>query len=453
MEKLFIAITVNENVRDKLTVPLTAGINEYLDWINRKLGAETTVEYRVQDVVNLTIRYEVKYYNNQQRKLTLMDLACKKVDEITKYLSSLSNDVFPKQLLYFIRSLAMMIDNEKTFRNMLQIGIVDFTGNFVEKPKTLIVKIPTLKYPVYNVQRLCDGSVVRQLVDPYINNYGVFVDYSKPLEEFNYMYNGLHIFEHYATYAWKNLKDKNLLYYNGSTYSNGLCIVYAITKTEADAKDRLLASITFHIQSSNVDFVKRTKALQTETTRTISETYTMRNLTRLGRSDQIAYNENTYKENVIAYWSSLPMNILVVTNKLIHINTDELAKFYEKHHCVVIKPKPLNLKYFPREVFFTHYSYNLYTFRKDMKKILQKLYSNTKTTAIYGIGNRQKTSDADLSNDQNVLSQLLIFANYTDDNVVIDYIKHNVFPNDVLYFLDYKSTNVLQYVNDCISDL
>lgn len=455
-------------------------INQLMKWLNHRIGAETIIEYRTNSVNNLECCYEVKRYTNEDKNKQYSKLILEKLNIVKKFLENLPETLFEKKMLFRLRSINILLKKcfNTDIKNIFVLSL-KYNDKIIYK-KNIVINFPKIKNVEYVVTELCDGSTIRQYIDPYINNYGVFVDYSKPVDELNYMYNCLHVYEHYVTYAWKNLSNNNVIDLNGATFSNGLCFVYTISKTKETLMERLVSSILFHIKSSNIDFIEKTKGLDIETTRTISETYMLRNLSRLGRSDQQAYNKG-YNKDIFAYWSSQPMNILVVTSEKLDINVDEFNKFYNKYHVNVKQPKMLDLIYFPKEISIIHYKTGSHMFKKNIDKIIKKVYDPTsETKSFYGIGNRlvnledeehyinkiikkknktninklikTKLDKVDCSMYQTLLHSLLFFAKYTTKETVQNYINNSLVPPDVMAFDNFPAktlgTTALQFMEN-----
>lgn len=458
----------NNEKNNDIKAILFIKIYQLMSWLNHKIGAETIIEYRTNGVKDLVCSYEIKRYTNTDKNKSYNKLIIEKVNIVKKFLETMPETLFENQVLYTIRNINTLLRKyfKTSIRKIFMLSI-QYNNNVIYN-KNVLINFPKIKEIVYDVTTLCDGSTIRQYIDPYINNYGVFIDYSKTLDELNYMYNCLHVYEHYVTYAWKDLSNEDVIDINGATFSNALCFVYTLSKTKKTLMERLVSSILFHIRSSDVKFIEKTKSLEVETTRTISETYKLRNLTRLGRSDQQAYN-NGYNKDIFAYWSSQPMNILVVTNEKLNINVDELNKFYKKYHKDNAKPDQLKLVYFPKEISIIHYKDGSHLFKKDIDKIINKIYDPTSTTkSFYGIGNRlvglndeenyinntlkrkynlknndkvlnAKLDKIDCSMYQTILHSLLFFAKYTDNKRVQEYIYNSIMPPDVLAFDNYPA--------------
>lgn len=472
-EYSYIEIIIKNNVYNKISnVPEKKLLLEQIENIQcfliSRIGSDTTIEYHVEYPHNNTIKLPIKIYTEQQRRKTIKDLVDEKFKTITNLCKSFDDSLFRVRTRWFFRCVNKSLKNinkKYDINNIFEMrGIVN--GKEIKKVD-LFVKYPKLIDPVYKIETLKDGSRITQFIDPYMQNYLLAVDYSKPMSELNYGYNYLHLYEHYMTYAWHNIREDDLIFMNGGTYSHGLCYVYNVSKDINDIKTRTEESIKFHIRSSDPEFIKKTKALDTETIRTISETYANRNLTRSGRSDQSAFNEG-YNINVLAYWSSLPLNILVITNEEIKLDINELNKYYDKYHMNQKKPKTRIYNYYPKEVLFNHYLYQGHVYKKDTKEILKDIYAGRPHKGFYGIDsecvqyaneseflqnmkeknkNNYNTEliETDISTYQDLLAPLLYFAKFVKKEVVDKYINENVFPFNAIDFD--KLSIISQYKN------
>ena len=458
--EIYTEILKNQNKRNVLLL-----IQSFQQYLLFRIGAKTIIEYRVQPVSNNVIKFPIKIYTNKQRNKKPKALIMEKINDIQKYVSSVSPDSFTNRVMMLIRHIKILLSSFiKKFDIKKLFNISGYLNGKLIYTYYLKFNFPIPEEIHYKTDYLSDKSRISQFIDPYVEGYMVIVDYSKKMSELNYGFNYLHMFEHYVTYAWRDITDKTLIEYNGATYLNGLCYVYSADSDEATAKERALKSIEFHIKSSDVDFIKNTKALDTETIRTISEAYTMRNLTRSGRSDQAAFL-NGYDPAVFAYWSSLPFNILIITNKDLKFNIDELNDLYTKYHKNQPKPQQTNLNYFPKEVLYTHYESQQHIYKADVKNIVSKIYNNKPHKAFYGIDNKLilytneqeylknpkvALEKGDLSDVQNVLSPLLFYVNCVDDDTLKKYISKNIFPLKAVEFDECPIINQSSY---CVKTL
>lgn len=428
-------------------------VHKLMTLLNANIGFRTDIEYRITPVYDFTIVYDIKNYTNKQSNMSIKDLATEKYNTIVNHCKNIDANDFNNFALWLLRSLRQIFASKKETAKLEPSDIFTISAIIDGKPmKTskLFVKYPKTIEPRYEVVNF-EGGTIRYYIDPYVTNNMLCVDYSKELTEFDYFYNGLHMFEHYTTHAWEGMNMKTVLDMNGSTYFNGLCYIYTVSNDINCIRDRLISSILFHIKSSNVDFVKSGDAIRKETMRTISETYILRNLARLGRSDQQAF-EGAYSPELFAYWSSLPMNILIISNEKININVDKINEFYKRHHVEAPRPKKTTFDYFPMEAHEIHFMNSQHTFRKPTKDIVKKIYSNKFSSSFYGLdnktiiytneyefvnhkaGKKEEPEKENIGSVQTYLSPLLFFARFVDNKVVEDYIRKTVFPREASLF-------------------
>ena len=179
----------------------------------------------------------------------------------------------------------------------------------------------------------------------------------------------------------------------------------------------------------------------------------MRNLTRLARTSQQGFDLN-YPIEVFAFWSSQPMNILLITNKDLNINVNNLNEFYTKYHKHVNKPQQQHFDYFPREIYHMMTIENKHLYKKSTDKIVKKIF-NGKFTSLYGIDTRcvaykettndddkVKTTKINLSRNHTLIHQLLIYAKFVGDDYIKDYVKYKPLPN---YATDYEEMSITDY--------
>lgn len=430
-------------------------------YLNCYVGFRTTVEYHVNNVSYFYMSYKVKAYTQDQIEKPLNKLAEMKFNEIKESCNKQHKD-YNKSYLWTIRTLRklFMMNDKLKHLNINEIfNIMIEKNGKITKTEKLIINYPKTEEPKY-IETSFKGGVIRQYLDPYVSNYMLCVDYSQQMNEYNYYYNGLHMFEHYVVAAWKHLDGSKIVDVNGATYLNGLCYVYTASSDINTIKDRAIASILYHIDSSDPDFVKKSGVVEHETLRTISEAYYLRNITRACRSDKTAY-KGYYDPNLFAYFSSKPINILIVGDTQIDFNINKLDDYYNLKHKNTPPPKEQTFKYYPVEAFAVHYNDSRHMFKIDLKEAIKKIYNNEIEECLYGIGNKYiiYQNERDLIDEalngnnkkknkkgnklipykegvmfQSVLSPLLFFAKYVDKNTLINYIKTNIFPMSATLF-------------------
>lgn len=424
---------------------LFSSADKILMMLNSFIGFKTEIEYRISPVIDHSIIYDIKPYTNKQNSMNTTDLSKEKYEVLVSFCNNIPESLFRKNHLWLLRTMKTLLRRDKKLstldiKDMFEISMI--INDKLMKHESLKVSFPETADIEYKVVKFGNDSTLRYLIDPYIEDHLLCVDYSKKLEEFDYFYNCLHMYEHYVTHAWSKSPSEHVKDINGSTYFNGICYVYTLSDDPKVIKDRLISSILFHIQSSDTSYIKKTNALSLETMRTISEAYTYRNLSRLGRSDQQAYT-GEYAPDLFAYWSSLPMNILVITNSPMDINIDKINEFYKQHHKDAKQPEKAIFEYFPVEVHAIHRINSQHTFKTPIEKNVKKIYSNKNSKAFFGIDNKtviytneqevmegkdKKLKKEDLSYIQTPLHPLLFMAKYADDKTVKKYINESVLP-------------------------
>ena len=426
----------------------------FINILAYNIAKNTPIEYWVKDKSNSHVSFTIKSYTNEDKTKPYKDVIKEKTRLIANHIDTLDAKQFSLQELWLLRTIKLkMSKHNMDFNKILQM-VVSY-GDDTILTKQLKFTINGLQMVDYKITRLQDGSTIRQLIDPYVKWYGIFCDYSKTFNEYNYMYNGLHVYEHYIANCWDGMSDNNVITFNGGTYSNGLMYIYSVVSDIDTLKERFIRYATFHIKSSDTDFIKQTNILDRETVRTISEGYKLRNLTRLARTSQQGFNLD-YSTDVFAYWSSQPMNVLLITNKELSINVNNLNGFYRKYHKSVDKPQQQHFNYFPREVYHMMTIDNKHIYKKPTKKIVKKIFSG-KFTSLYGIDTRcvaykeserkknskgSKQTKINLSSNHTLIHLLLIYARFVSDDYIKDYVKRTPLPN---HTTDYEEMSITDY--------
>ena len=408
----------------------------FISILTYSIARFTTIEYWVKRRGNTFVEFVVKTYSNIDKSQPYIDVIKNKAKELFKHVMTLDASMFSNNELWLFRTIKLKLEKQQlSFTDILQAVVS--CGDDVIADTVLKFSINGLQMVDYKVVQLCDGSTIRQLIDPYITNYGIYCDYSKTFDEYGYIYNGLHVFEHYIVGAWDDSNNKDVIEINGCTYSNGLMYIYTVLSNIDALKERFIKYVRYHIKSSDEDFIKQSDVLKRETLRTISEGYKIRNLTRMARTEQNGFNIN-YPTNVLAWWASKPMNILLITNKELHIDTDKLNDYYKRYHKDVQQPTKQSFDYFPREIYHVLTNEHKHLFKKPTDKIIQKVF-NSRFKSLYGIDTRtieygpdgQKN---DISWNHTITQLFLIFAKFKSNDFMADFTKHTPIPNNVRDF-------------------
>ena len=159
---------------------------------------------------------------------------------------------------------------------------------------------------------LKDGTKLKEILDPLINYYGLYINLSVPFSDMDYGYNYLHFYEHIMTYAWKPLSQQNVLELNGGTTCNAICYVYNIHSNSKSMEEYLKEYIDFHLKSRGNDFWKKeiVKGLETELERTTSETLMEKSLSQMAKTDP--YSQHAYNTQILQYYSNKPFEIIII---------------------------------------------------------------------------------------------------------------------------------------------
>lgn len=425
----------------------------------------TPIEYWVKDIDENHVSFTIKTYTNDDKSVPYKEVVKDKVKILLKYFKTMSTKLFAMQDLWLIRSLMILTKTplDGTMKDLLRITVK--SNDEVMLDKNIPFHVTGLEPVKYVVTKLCDGTTIRQFIDPYLQEHGVFCDYSKTLDEYNYMYNGLHVFEHYIANAWDGMSENNVITFNGCTYSNGIMYVYSVAKDIDTIKERFTKWFQTHVRSTDPAYVRQQYTFKRETARTISEGYGMRNLTRMARTDQWGFNDTGYPAEVFSWWCSQPANVLLLSNKEVQINVSALNSFFTKHHKDVPKPSFQSFSYFPREVFHQLALDNKHVFKKSTEKIVAKIFGDKPVKCIYGIDCRTLSYDhepkdasddasslhpskEDNGNVHTLIHMLLVFAKFKDDSFMQNFVQTHVWPLSVMGFdettrEDFLTTNDL----------
>lgn len=188
-----------------------------------------------------------------------------------------------------------------------------------------------------------DGTTIKQIVSPFVDDWGIYIDHSKKYEDFTLDYNVLHLFEHLAV-PWKD--EPEYVFQNGVTNVVGICFCTLITSTKKAFIKGINEYIDWHNKfRSNIDQFK--KKIELEVIRTNYETLDGNSVNSFGKSFSSIY-DNDYRLDILKYYASMPFTIIFVIPekidwKLIH----EL-----KPSPKVERPKPKRINKIPYTYFF-----------------------------------------------------------------------------------------------------
>ena len=316
MAKLVSSIIVNESNKDKLSQNFIS----FFCLVNQLIGAETDVNYRIIRPVYsyeeiddnestgsnseiLTVTIDFNFQLNNPQNIEYNKIVFNKLTVIENYLRNKNWSIETKEVKRYLRNI--LIHNKKFEAKLIYedySSIISFSCP--ELINTIKVKESKAK----------DNNSIEiiQIVDPLINDCGIFVDVSKDFSVFKYGYNYLHLFEHIITYAWRNCDKNNLKLLNGFTSLNANCLIYAVVEDYSTLISYLKSYLEFHISLLIDGFPS--ECLSIETNRTMSETLNEKSLTSFGRTDSIVYSKLGYEIDILKHLLQDSLKIYLVTN-------------------------------------------------------------------------------------------------------------------------------------------
>lgn len=320
-----------------------------LTYLNQRCGADTVINYRI-----LPIDTIFKYVNNEkQYKIILTfpvqqheinsndDLIFKNIDIIKNYIINKDWEKDHRQYLWLWRVLRQL-----NFKPESYIKYEDYKSTFNWGLDDKIID----KYMIsYQENKTKDGIIIKEIIDPLIKDYGLYINLSTTFNELDYGYNYLHYYEHIMTYAWKKLSQQNMIELNGGTTCNGVCYVYNIHETKKSLELYLDKYIKFHSLSRRKDFWNKclTAGLKTELERTISETLLEKSMSQMAKTDP--FSQDNYNTEILRYYSNKPFEIITYTPEKIDVikflNQYNFSKKYP-----IEKPKKIEFDYYPIHV-------------------------------------------------------------------------------------------------------
>lgn len=327
----------------------------FLNEVNMILGAKTNINYKIYPLIEEKEVIKIKIpINNNTNKDIGKDLLHTRIKTIKNILESPNLiDEFSKPVLFITRLLL----ETTNFINCSRIENEDESLNYPIMYN--FKKLPKIETKII---KLNDGSIIKQVIDPVIVDYGIYCDFSKNFTEMGYGYNYLHLYEHIMTYGWEKCDKENVLYYNGFTCPNAVCCIMAVLNNKHDLENYLKSFLKFinkFRKNPNIN------GLKLETERTISETNNRADLTDFGRSDPLAYDLN-YNYEIFRYWANEPMNILLITPE--EIKCEMKMETYE-----VKKPKIKKFDYLPLSVIRSRIDREYGTFKLTDKTSLKNI--------------------------------------------------------------------------------
>lgn len=430
LDKAFILIKYNHEV------PLTTVTNELLRrvmmYINMMIGARTSSNYHIEKVVDFVIKIPIYVYTNVEKNSDPINLIDEKVRKVKQFLENFNWNEASKSQLWLVRSLHIMgINISSAFTLSTSTPNLDY-NDIIDDP--VIVKFPKLEFPIIKRHVFSDNSFITYLSDPYVIDYGSFLNLTTSFNDMGMSYNALHLYEHIMTKGWADLDGKDVKILNGCTMSHALCHVYTVHSTLESAKEHSVAAILWSLMSREKGFwTKHKSILDLEIERTVSETRKERTMANMARSDLHAY-DYAYNTDIFEYWSNRPFELLLVgpacMDKLTlnHNAIEEVIQKYPRRKDIV---RPPNIKFsrIPIDVLKTKKIQGFKILRMDTDEVKRLILDPpTKINAILGYDCSFSCKFEDLSELNTLLHPLLFDGNLFTEEELKTFITKHIMP-------------------------
>lgn len=413
-------------------------LKRFMNYVNGMIGAKTSANYHIEKVINYTIKIPIYVYTNNEKNSDPVKLVIDKINNVRNFLENFDWKMVGKTQLWLVRSLHILgINISNAFTLSTETPNLGF-NDIINDP--IIMNFPKLEYPKIEREKFTDASFITYLSDPYLVDYGMFVNLTVPFDEMGMSYNGLHLYEHLMTKAWDKLNGINLIEMNGSTWPQAICYVYTIHNTIESMKEYAANSIVWHLKSREKGFWKKHKdQLNLEIERTVSETRKERTLASMGRSDLHAYNYS-YNTEIFEYWSNKPFELLIVgptEMKSLKLNSETINGYIRKYmpRKDIKRPDNIKFKYFPVDVLKMKKMQGFQITKIDSNDIKNKmLESDFDGESVYGLDCSFSCKYEDLSIFNSVLHPLLFNNKLMSDEELNKFLQNHVLPFSSLMF-------------------
>lgn len=402
--------------------------------MNGALSANSPINYHYRRVTDLTIEIPIYIYANDEKTTDPEQLIRRKFNIVEQFFKRYDWNNVSTALLWTIRSLNIIgLDILASFTISTRVNDQLFQ-NIIDQP--LIMKYPKLTMPIIHRERLADDSTITYISDPYMKDYGQYLNLTKSYNDMGMAYNVLHLYEHVMTCGWDEIEtDPNIIVLNGRTYPHGLCYVYTVHKTDEAMKKYAAASLSWFIRSREHGFwndEKHRKQLMQETTRTISETRTLRSMVNFGRSDPTAY-DYAYNTAIFEFWSNQPFDLLIAGPGTL----DELRLRHENINSEIEKRMPRKVER-PKNPTFGTIPLEPLKMKSVMKMHIIRLPKNlvkrfmmkydSKVSVAFGVDCAFKCRNESSADMNTVLLPLLLMNRLLSDDELKEWTKRNIIP-------------------------
>lgn len=407
-------------------------LRRFMNYMNGMIGLKTSSNYHIKLVKKFTITIPIYVYTNIEKKSDPVTLVENKIKIVRDYLEKMDWKSAGKRQLWIIRSLHIQgIDISNSFTISTVTPNLGF-NDLVDDP--LVINFPKLEYPKIVREKFVDGSFINYLSDPYLNDYGVFMNLTVPFDEMGMSYNGLHLYEHLMTRGWDSLSGENIVDFNGSTYPHAICYIYNIHSTLNSMKEYAAASILWYLKSRKKGFWEEHKdVINLEIERTISETRKERTLVSMGRSDFHAYDYN-YNTEIFEYWSNKPFELLICGPEPIEslkLKTETINKAIEQNmpRKDIKRPENIKFKHIPVDVLKMKKFQGLTIQKIDTKTVKEKILSKDfDTKGALGFDCSFNSKQEDLSVLNSILHPLLFVSRVLNEEELNKFIQTHALP-------------------------
>ncbi len=292
------------------------------------LNTKLCYHYELDDY-RIIIPFEINFLEKGKDRTKI---AVDKVNELVRYLENMDlNKIWNTKDKYYLNIIRHFYGQKDFIRVQYQERI-----EIISLPFYKINKIEAYE------KKMPDGTVIKQIVSPFMSDYGIYIDHSKKFEDFSIDYNVLHLFEHLAV-PWK--EQEEYIYMNGFTTVVGICICSVITSTLKSCTRALNEYIDWHNDfRKNIDKYK--KKIELEAVRANYETIDRNSITAFGKSFSSIYKRD-YRMDILKYYASLPFTIILVVPQRIDWKLVKDLKPCEK----VKRPSPTEISRIPLTYF------------------------------------------------------------------------------------------------------
>ena len=466
LNHVFIKISCNKDI-SKISRYDRELLTYLLAYLNCEISAQTVVNYHSFPIKDYTITIPIYVNTDDEAKMKPATLISYRLQTIKNFMRNYQWEKERKTILWVVHALYRRnIDISKclTIRVELPNNEIlkrynitkDFVSSFPTKPEHLQVSKFIIKSADIKRITLADGSMITQLINPYANDYGFFVNLSVPYDEMGMSYNALHLYEHLLCKPWKDLEQQDVKFINGSTGPAGISFVYNVHSSLESLQKYFNASLQWAFKSRNNRFWdNQQEDIKKETSRTISETRTERTLTSFGRSDYHAFNGG-YDLSIFKYWSNKPFDFLIITPQEVQMNIlsmNEMCKKYPINN--VERPKNIILSNIPIEVMDMKNEIGKHSMKIETKDIIKAfLTGKFMERAYYGVDCAIVFEQYDKIDSNTFLYLLLYLNRYCKESELKEFIQSRILPRSAnIYTTALLSSKEIEFDEEMYLDM